>query len=230
KAGIDLPLPEGRAAQEDTLKQLCDNIVNPTVRQHYLSYFRTQLWERGGGAKQAGKPPRSGHIQQMVAQNRLSVLDKLTRSMLQLLLEFPVILQRDNREEFIARLDIKDIRLQAVRDAMLSATEEVGADNKDAFLSHVKSQLPDELLQNLMDEKTSGATKAAMSEESALRRWQETTQAHEIAHLEYELEKLQENLGVSMDETSLKRLIELQNQIKHAQSRRHVPTEELDPA
>lgn len=229
KSGYSLNLPEGRAALEDALKQLCDQITNPTVRQHYLSYFRTQLWERTSGGKQTAAAQRSARIQQMVTQSRLNVLDNLARNMLQLLLHFPSFLESDNRDEFIARLDIMDIRLQAVRNAMLAATEEVGVDNREAFLSYIKSQVPDDLINPLLKEKPSKKADT-LTEEVALRHWKETKHAHEIAHLEYELEQLQESLGSSMNEDSLKRLIELQNQIKTAQSRRHVPVEELDIA
>ena len=226
KNGFELDLPEGRAALEDELRKLCEQIPNPSVRQHYLSYFRSQLWEKSGKGKQSASRGRSAHIQQMVTQNRLSVLDSLSRNMLRLLLDFPSLLQTDNREEFVARLDIVDIRLQAIRDAMLAATAEVGADDKDTFLAFIKSQLPDELLTALMQDPKAQPRRDKLNEELALHHWKENQRAHEIAHLEYELEQLQETLGHAMDEDGFRRLVELQNTLKKAQSERHALTED----
>lgn len=226
-----LDLPEGRAALDDTLKSLCEKIPDSNVRQHYSSYFKSKLWERSGTGKNRAKGQgltRSSHVERMAAQSKAATLDNLTRAMLELLLGCPALLHNDNREEFLAKLDISDIRMAALRDTMLAAAEEVDTHDRSAFLSCIKSRLPEEVLTSVCKKPTAYQQNGAIDEQDARQRWRQTQSAHETAHLEYELQQLQENLGNSMDESTLSRLVEVQNALRQTRQRSHMPAEEED--
>src|SRR5690606_18705796 len=84
----NLDLPEGRAALEDACKKLAEKIADPTVRQHYTSYFRKQLWAK---TSQSAKPAekRSPQIGQMVVAHHSAALHTLANRLLKTLLQFP---------------------------------------------------------------------------------------------------------------------------------------------
>lgn len=228
KGKFALELPEGRAALEDTLRQLCEKITNPTVRQHYLSYFKSRLWEKSAGSKRTSAQPRSAQVAQMAVQDPAAVQDKLVQSMFQLILKFPKLIYTGNREEIVARLEIRDMRLQALRNALLSSVGHAVMEGEDAFFAHLTSQIPDEVLAPLQENNRKLPYRDVTVEEVAVQLWDETVQAYNIVHLKYELVELQKNLGAAMDEPGLKRMVELQNAIKKAQETRHIPVQEAD--
>lgn len=216
-----LDLPEGRAALEDACKQLCDKITNQTVRQHYLSYFRKQLWERSSpSTKTSAASGRSLHIDRVVAQDQSSVRDTLVHTMFQLLIKYPSLLNAGQREDSVAHLEIRDIRLQAVRNTMLSALAHGLADNRESFLAQLRTELPEEVLAPLLKEPLKLPYRDDLAEETAGQLWDETLKAYNIARLEHELEELQHAMAKTMDEVALERMVQLQHAIKKAQSGR----------
>ncbi len=222
-----LDLPEGRAALEDACRQLCDKISNQTVRQHYLSYFRKQLWETSSQTpgKTTAAKGRSLHVDRMAAQDRTSICDKLVQTMFQLILKYPNLMHSGHRDESVASLDIRDIRLQAVRGALLSS---IGHEGQEAFIANIRSHIPEEVLAPLLKEPLKLPYRDDLSEEIAAQIWDETLKAYHIARLEHELEELQHDMAKAMDEKALERMVQLQHAIKKAQSGRTFAPAEAD--
>ena len=223
-----LDLPEGRAALEDNLKKLADKIADPTVKQHYVSYFKKQLWAK---TTSTAKPAemRSVHVEQMVLQHHSAALETLVRRLLNILIKFPQLLHKSQVEETLSRLDIRTTNLDALRGAMIAAHGHADLDNKEAFAAYLHSQLHGEVLSGF-DDGLKLPWRETLTPEDAFLLWNETLAVYQVAHLESELKQLEESLSRSMDEEALQRLVELQRQLKKAQQNRTFARTPLEDA
>ena len=232
-------LPEGRAELENALKQLSDKIADPTVRAHYSSYFKKLLWNNpvqppsrsshgrsGQLTRQRQLEPqgRSRHVEQLVAQHHSAALDTLVQRLLNVLIKFPELLHKSQVEETLSRLDIKSLRLDAMRQALLAAPAHTDIHDHDRFTDYLKKQMHGEL----MFESLKLPYPETLTANDGLLLWNETLAVYEVAHLEYELKELQDSLAQSMDEASYHRMVELQQAIRKAQSGRTFAPAESD--
>jgi DNA primase len=227
-AQFKLKTPEDRAALDDACKQIAAKITDATVRSHFASYFRSQLWEKRGKGQQPAAQARSAHVGHMVAQHHSATLDKLVLRMLATLLECPALLHKSQIEEALSTLDIHDTGLSMMRDALLDAGHHIepGGD----LIGHARAQLPEECEKILKDVRADLAYHTPSTSEEALRQWQRTAASYEISHLEYELQSLQESLGQNMDEAAYQRLVELKQALHKAQAARTFAPPESDVA
>ena len=234
-------LPEGRAALDNACQQLCNQITDPTVRQHYATHFKNQLWKQATPIKapagkfqpghKNGKPlpprPRSIHIEHMLVQHQSAALESLTQRLLKTLLQFPALLQRSQVEEALSRLDIRTGHLDALRNTLLSAISHTDLDDYLTFSAYVRQQLPGDRLAPLLGE---GLNASGLTERDANLLWGETIAAYEIAYLEHEMQELQEHIGQTMDETSYHRMVEIQQTLLKAREKRTFAPAETDVA
>jgi len=210
-------VPEGRAALENALKLLADKIADPTVRSHYASYFRKLLWSK---APAAPKPvqERSRHVEQLVAQHHSVALDTLVQRLLTVLVKFPELLHKSQIEETLSRLDIRNARLDQLRQALLvAAHSHLDLHDRESFTAYLKKQLHDDVP---LDEPLKLPYNDTLTAHDALLLWNETLAVYEGVRLETELKDLQERLGQTMDEAALHRMVEIQQAIHKAKSGR----------
>ncbi|MDX1975296.1 MAG: DNA primase [Rickettsiales bacterium] len=226
-----LNLPEGRAALEDACKKLTDKITDPNVRSHYLDYFRKQLWTRtttttkGKTTTTIKAPLRSAIVEHMVVAHHSAALETLTQRLLKLLLKFPALLHKSQVEETLAHIEIRNHRLDALRNTLLLAHTHSNIDDRSAVVAYVQQQLPDGSMAPLIEGPLGIGKQGDMTLEDALHLWNETISAYEITHLQVELKQLEEHMGKTMDDAHLQRLVELQNAIRKANSRSFAPAE-----
>ncbi|MFW0777988.1 MAG: DNA primase [Rickettsiales bacterium] len=226
-----IDLPEGKAALENTLNQLAGKITDATVRQHYQSYFRKMLWEKKPTTqKHAATKQRSAHVERMAVQHYSAALETLTRRMLKTLIQFPSLLHKSSVEETLSRLDIRSSHMDALRNALLSAAGDTNIDDQAKFMDYMRSQLPVELLDGLLNDNLKLPYANTLTIDDALMLWNETADAYQISHLEFELKELQENLGNNMDEAAYQRLVELKQALDNAQRGRTFSSEASDVA
>jgi DNA primase len=242
-----LDLPEGRAALDDAGKKLSAKISDDTVRQHYLAYFRKQLWahtapsrytDKKQGGKAAGQQQpasrqaqaRSPHVEHMIAQHHSTAMELLTQRLLNILLQFPELLHKSSVEEALSRLDIRTAGLNALRDVLLAAVACADIDDRESFIAYVQRQLPDDFLSGMLEESMKLPCPAAPTAHEAGLIWNETIASYEIARLEYEFRELQERIDKSMNETDYMRMIELKNAVLEARARRSFAASEIDAA
>ncbi len=214
--GHDLALPESRAALEDTLARLADKIANPTLKQHYLSYFRKQLWTKAPAPAKAGQC--SDQVRQLALQQDVNGFEAAAGALLMQLLSFPPLLRKSQVEETVSHLDIRSAYLNRLRGALLSAAHEQDAllDDRAAFVAYLQEQLQGEL--KTVPLKLPYPEDLSLNDALAL--WNTALASYQIAHLEYEMKELQQTVGQTMDEAALSRLIEIQQQLQQAETRR----------
>lgn len=232
-----LDLPEGRAALDDAYQKLSAKIIDNTVRQHYLTHFRKELWAVGGakiklpakntltksqfGQKttrnqaQNQSPTRSPHIELMMAQHNSSPLEIIIDRLLNTLVQCPDLLGKSTVEEVLSRLDIKTHKLNMLRNLLLAATDSVDIDNYELFTNYIQTQLPDIAFSEMLNT------------DDANTLWNETLANYEIAHLEYEYQEAQKNM---LTEEDFLRFSELQTNLRNAKEKRRFAPEESDVA
>ncbi len=241
-----LELPEGRAALDDACQKLAEKITDTTVRQHYITHFRNQLRAQAAplkynDKKQAGKTgvkpqtvntqaqTRSPHIEQLIAQHHSAALESLIKRLLNILLQFPQLLHKSSVEEALSRLDIRTGNINALRNILLSAASHTDIDNRELFASYIKKQIEyNDLSSEEFSETLKLPYKEALTDHDASLLWNETITVYEIAHLEYEFKELQERISQSMNEDDYNRMIELQNAVQQARTRRSFAPAETD--
>ena len=232
-SGYKLDLPEGRAALDDACQKLSAKIADTTVRQHYTTYFRKELWSVGGAKVKLPKQntntktpfgqkatpnqakTRSPHIELMMAQHHSSPLEIIIDRLLTTLVQCPVLLHKSTIEEVISRLDIKNHKLDMLRNLLLMANNSVDIDNYELWKDYIKQQLPD-----IADSEMLNINDANLL-------WNETLATYEIAHLEYEYKQAEENM---LTEADYLRFSELQNNLKKVRENRRFAPEEIDVA
>lgn len=241
-----LDLPEGRSALEEELKQLTDKIANQSIRQHYSSHFRRQIWTQAN-AMPVAKPAagmartgttsksqqvqgRSAHVEQMVLQHHSAALETLARRMLKTLLMFPQLLHKSQVEEKLHRMEIRNPMLDSLRNTLLGALAAHYIDDTEAFNAYIHSKLPSELLTNLLNDSLNLPFSNTLTEEDATLLWNESASAYRVALLQTELQELQESMNNNMDEAGYNRLIELQSALKQAHAERNFSRAETDVA
>lgn len=226
-----LDLPEGRAALEDALKQLSEKIANPTVKQHYASYFRKLLWTKTQTATQkpafqkAGAPrpitnDRSSHVEQMAIQSHSAVIETLVRRMLTVLLKFPQLLHKSYVEETLSRMDIRSTSLDALRITILSALSHADIDHHEPFVAFLHKQMHGDLLATLLGDTLKLPYRDTMTIDDAIMLWSETVSAYESAHIAFEIKELEIRMAQNMNEADFQRLTELKEAQDKALSNR----------
>lgn len=208
-----IDLPEGRAALEAALKQLCDKILDPTVRTHYYSYFKKLLWQRPT-EKSKAVTGRSAQVEQMLTKHHSSALDTLVQRLLNVVLKYPSFLHKSHVEEILSRLDIRSPVLESLRIALMSPAAHAATDDVEAFTACIEKQLHGTSLASL---RLSYVEHLSPDDASYL--WNETLSMYEIVHLNVEAKELEDSLGQSMNEAILARLVEVKEALHKAQSR-----------
>jgi DNA primase len=209
--------PESRAALEGAFTKLCASITDNSLKNHYLSYFKKQLWESSRTQK-TGKPAssRSTHVEQMAVQHFSAVADTLIRRMLKTLILFPALLGKSQVEELLARLDIRSAPLDAMRNVLLASITDPEAERADSLAVYVESKLEASWVRSLLSDSLKLPYTTTLSIDDALALWNETAEAYQLSHLELELQELQERLGDGIQEADYMRLIELKQSIDKA--------------
>lgn len=213
-----LNLAEGRAGLEGAFRKLAGQITDPTVKQHFISFFKKQLWDATSNKKPTAKT-RSNKVEQMIAQHHSTALEMLTQRMLKTLVIFPSLLERAAVEEFVSTIVITTPRLQQLRDRILASAHENIITNAEQFRSHVLETMPEAWCAEFIKEALQLPYSRSLSVNDASVLWNETVSAYQITHMQNELTALQEQPG-GVDEEGLKRLRELQHAIESAQAAR----------
>ena len=228
-----LDLPEGRAALENDCRQIAGKIGDETVRAHYASYFKSQLWAKAApnnkNKKPQGKEGRSEQIEHMIVRQHSATLDRLAGRMLLTLLQFPQLLHKSHVEETLSQLDIHNPALVIFRDALLDVAHHGDIDVRETFAAAVTARLQEGVLSGIKAEMHPAEREPSTLEE-AQKLWHDTAWAYQITHMEYELEQLQETHGQSMDEEAYARFVELKQALHKAQSARTFAPPEADVA
>ena len=238
-----LDLPEGRAALDDACRKLSAKIADDTVKQHYLTYFRKQLWSQQATVirqkpdEKRQKPEnrnqsqtRSPHIEHMIVQHHSAALESVAGRLLNILLQFPQLLHKSNVEETLSRLDIRTTSINSLRNVLLLAAANVDVNDRELFIGYVQQQLDDNPASKVFAENMKLPYPETLTEHDASLLWNEAIATYEIAHLEYEFKELQECISGSMNEADYQRMIELQNAVQQARSRRSFAPAESDVA
>lgn len=212
-----LNLAEGRAGLEGAFRKLANTIQDATVKQHFLGYFKKQLWDATSTKKPQAKA-RSQEIAQVMTQPVSAALDRLVQQMLTTLVIFPGLLHRASVEEFISHVTIANPRLTVLRDAMLSISHEEETD-AETFRARLVSCLKEAWCIEFIAEALKLPYRASLSENDASVLWNEKVSSYQIEHMKQELARLEHQEG-GMDEAGLKRLVDLQNAIRAAQTAR----------
>ncbi len=163
----------------------------------------------------------------MAGSHHSAALETLAQRLLKTLINFPALLNKSQTEETLSRLDIRNPRLDALRNTLLASIGHMSMDNHDEFTAYLHKELPDGWLAQLIsDTRDIHASASNTAEASAL--WEKTVAAYEIAHLQVELKELEASVGQAMDEESYKRLVELQQAIHKAHAGRTFAPAEPD--
>ncbi|MDX2072826.1 MAG: DNA primase [Alphaproteobacteria bacterium] len=213
-----LNLAEGRAGLEGAFTKLAKQINDPTVRQHFVSFFKKQLWEATSSKKPAAKT-RSTKVEQVVAQHHSTALEMLTSRMLKTLVIFPSLLERASVEEFVSHVTIATPRLGTLRDAILVLAHDDHVSEPESFRVKLIEAVQESWCIEFVADALKLPYSSTLSAGDAVVLWNETVSAYQIAHMQHELTVLQEQVG-GMDEDGLKRLVDLQNAIRSAQTAR----------
>lgn len=213
-----LNLAEGRAALEGAFNKLAQQISDPTVKQHFTGFFKKQLWEATSSKKPQNKP-RSSKVEQVVAQHHSASMEMLTSRMLKTLVIFPELLERAQVEEFVSHVAIATPEMKMLRDAMLKLAHDRKSADTENFRILLKEEIADHWCANFIQESLKLPYSGTLSANDAMVLWNETVSAYQIAHMQQELTRLQEQVG-GVDEDGLKRLKELQDAIRTAQNER----------
>ncbi len=206
---------EGRAGLEGAFKKLANSIADATVKQHFIGYFKKQLWESTSN-KKAPLQVRSAKVEQMLAQHQHSALESLTQRMLKTLITFPDLLARAQVEEFISHATILSARMQHLRDALIHVAHQHEIADGESFRVALASHVSEEWCIEFIGEALKLPYRQSLSENDAMVLWNESVSSYNIAHMQYELAALQEQ-DHGMDEAGFKRLVELQHAIRAAQ-------------
>lgn len=236
-------LPESRAELEATLKQLAEKIPDATVRQHYLSYFRRQLWARpvktpapanrtgtAGRNNAAANKERSPQVEQLINRAHSATLEMLAQRLLTILVKCPQLLHKSQVEETLTHLDIRTSMLATLRDAMISAIAHGDIDDPTAFVAHLEKACHGQLPLNTAKNHARLPYADTLTEEDAALFWEETIAAYQVAHLKFEIEEVREKFEKTMDEDSFRQMTELQQALQKAQDNRQFARIEPDLA
>lgn len=215
-------LPEGRAEFEAALSRLAENIGDAAVRKHYAGYFKNQLWEYFKKTPRAAAPRRAPQVAQLSSLEDMGGANAhaLVARMLQLLAHFPLLLHKSAVDETLSHLDIRDVHLAALRDALLSSLEDASIENRDTLLGYLERTLPQYDVRALT---AADASVAALPADAAWQLWNDTVVTYKD---EIEAAELQRRLEREWNETDQARLKE----IKARQSRRGTPPPASDVA
>jgi len=213
-----LSLAEGRAGLEGAFKKLANNITDATVKQHFISYFKKQLWDATSSKKPQAKT-RSSRVEQAASQPQTAALEMLTSRMLKTLVIFPSLLERAAVDEFVSHIAIQTRDLARLRDAILAVAHADGASDAEQFRSSIISEIKETWCIEFVASALKLPYSSSLTAADASVLWNETVSAYQIAHMQSELDQLSEQVG-GVDEEGLKRLRELQNAIESAQSAR----------
>ena len=213
-----LNLAEGRAGLEGAFTKLAKQITDATVRQHFVGFFKKQLWE-ASSSKKAPPKTRSTKVEQVMMQNSSAGLEMLTTRMLKTLVIFPSLLERASVEEFVSHITIATPRLHTLRNALLAIAHADTIPDAEPFRAKLIEAVQESWCIEFVADALKLPYSASLSANDAVVLWNETVSAYQIAHMQHELTILQEQVG-GMDEAGLKRLSELQDAIRSAQTTR----------
>jgi DNA primase len=223
-----LNLAEGRAGLEGAFKKLANQIADPTVKQHFISYFKKQLWEATAHKKPQPKT-RSKEVEQVVAQHHDTALEMLASRMLKTLVIFPSLLERASVEEFVSHVTINAPRMQTLRDAILTVVHDATITEAEPFRARLIDTVKESWCIEFVAEALKLPYSGSLTASDALVLWNEAVSAYQITHMENELAVLREQVG-GVDEEGLKRLRELQEAIQAAQTARTFAPMQSDSA
>jgi DNA primase len=236
----NIDLPEGRAELENTLKQMAEKIPDTTVRQHYLSYFRRQLWAkplkapsgpgRSPAPSRASTQERSPQVEHLLNRAHSAALETLVQRLLNILMKCPKLLHKSQIEETLSHLDIQNSMLSALRNTMIAAIAQTDIDDPQQFVAYLEGQFHGSLPLASSGGHARLPYADSLSEDDAMLFWNETVSAYQMAHLKFEYEEALENYGKFMDDASHRRVTELQQALQKAQAGRQFARSEPDMA
>ena len=197
--------PEAKAALEQKLMQLAEQIKHPTVKQYYRGFFREMLWQKRGSkqAAQAKAPALASPQMQGVAALFIA-----------LVLRYPALMADGGAEERFLQLDV-DAKLQPLYASLMSALLEQPLTESDALIAQMREDhagMVDEVLamaarQGLTD--TLDHTELSMMVQQW---WPFFINKHDLARLQAECAHAEEELAAEMNEENLLRLTHLNAQ------------------
>jgi len=213
-----LSLAEGRAGLEGAFTKLANQITDATVRQHYIGFFKKQLWDATSNKKPQTRL-RSTNVEQTSVQHHSTALEMLAQRMLKTLVVFPSLLKRAQVEEFVSHVAITTPRLHALRNAILAVSHDEEITETEQFHARIVDKMQESWCIEFIAEALKLPYSTSLSANDAVVLWNETVSAYQIAHMQNELAALRDQEG-GVDEEGLKRLRELQLAIESAQTAR----------
>lgn len=219
-----------KAACARTSKLIADAVVRKEYETHFERHLYAcsrDLWKKiRVGPKNT--QPTSPQVMHMAMQSHSGALEMLVTRLLKLLVSFPQMLHKSHIEETLSRLDIPSKPLDALRHALLAAPAQSTIDDAAQFSQWLHREMHGDVLDNMMNNAPKLPYPDMLTIEDAVQLWNETVSAWQIAHLEFELQELQQKVGQTMDEAAYHRLVELQQTLHQARTSRTFASADAD--
>lgn len=230
--------PEKRSGLEQHVMALADQIQNATVKTHFKSYFKQQLWAL------SSQRPLTKNKQRGVAGSRPLVnvvlphlpnaddsgsrLDRAAASCLELAITYPRLLDDADREEFLSCMQLRDVHLHALRQVLMTLLREqpgLFEGEQTDFLAAMTAKAETTSheaalrLRAMVDEKTSNNRIHAPAS-SVHRSWNQSVNAYHMALLSSEITHLEQELGADLSDSSLARIMAYKQQMEQLERER----------
>jgi len=230
--------PEGRAALQKRLDDHVRSIEDATVRGHFLSTFKDQVWQlgrtkredRGAGRNfkpgRAFKPPKplvfegEANKHQAVKSARVDMTHAREEILLAALINHPALF--DEVGERLGSVAFTTLALDNLRqEALKTLAGETSLDRAD-FQRHLRDSGYSTILDSLLSPRVFGHAYFARPDEdtlSALEGWNETYELYCRRDLQAELEDAQRQLAADMTPETFERFRALKMQEQSAAER-----------
>ncbi len=233
--------PEGRAALQKRLDDHVRRISDATVRSHFQSSFKDQVWNLGRGGAREGRAPGDGGGRafrqggwkpqkpavfegtakhQAVKSARVDMTQAREEILLAALMTHPDLFE--DVGEKLGTLAFTTLSLDNLRqEALKTLAGDPGLD-RDAFQRHLRDSGFSEILDQLLSPRVFGHAYFARPDEetlSALEGWVETYELYCRRDLQAELADAQRQLAANMTPETFERFRALKMQEQSAQDR-----------
>lgn len=196
--------PEAKAALEQKLMQLAEQIKHPTVKQYYRGFFREKLWQKRGNKIQPVQAVRLASPQ----------LQGVSSLFIALVLRYPALLRDGSAEERFLQLDVEP-RLQPLYACLMSALLEQPENDSEQLIAAMREDHAQAVDEVLVMAAQQGLTDTLDHTELSLmvqHWWPFFINKHDLARLQAECAHAEEELATEMTEENLQRLTMLNAQ------------------
>lgn len=207
--------PEAKAAQEQHLYQLADQIKDATVRNYYRSFFKQKLWEAQSNAPRGssgGKAFATAKTQVATSIPALSGTSEMAmKRCLALALMYPQLLQSAQAQEQLACMPVIERSASALRDALLDQVQSGEALSHES-LRHALLEYQD-AMDALMRDPAIVIT-PNMPPVRVERFWQMAVNAFHLGQMEQEKAQVEQLIAMENNEENNQRQLALHQQLE----------------